>query len=118
MGTTEHPTASLDTVSIVVLFSTVGPYLCSNSDPKTVDDDEYTMFYTATFKDFSKPLAWHHFSGDSASGVPFKAIIYIPSKLYVVPLLYYYLVAEFDTAAMTTSGHSLQPPLLGMSGLW
>ncbi|OCH90980.1 heat shock protein Hsp90 [Obba rivulosa] len=50
-------------------------------DPKTVTDEEYELFYQATFKDFDKPLAWHHFSGDTGSGVSFRAIIYIPSRL-------------------------------------
>ncbi|KAH9951681.1 heat shock protein Hsp90 [Amylocystis lapponica] len=50
-------------------------------DPKTVTDEEYELFYQATYKDFDKPLAWHHFSGDTASGVSFRAIIYFPSKL-------------------------------------
>ncbi|PBK72579.1 HSP90-domain-containing protein [Armillaria solidipes] len=50
-------------------------------DPKTVSDEEYRMFYKATFKDNEDPLAWHHFSGDSGSGVSFKAIIFLPNKL-------------------------------------
>ncbi|EMD40828.1 hypothetical protein CERSUDRAFT_111414 [Gelatoporia subvermispora B] len=50
-------------------------------DPKTVTDEEYELFYQATFKDYEKPLAWHHFSGDTGSGTSFRAIIYIPSKL-------------------------------------
>lgn len=68
------------------------------SDPKNITDgglrlslrtfnlltrptEEYSLFYSAFFKDFSKPLAWHHFSGDSGSGVSFKAILYLPAKL-------------------------------------
>ena len=51
------------------------------SDPKTVTDEEYEAFYSATWKDYEKPLAWHHFTGDSGSGVSFRAIIYIPSHL-------------------------------------
>ncbi|KAF9009082.1 Hsp90 protein-domain-containing protein [Cyathus striatus] len=43
--------------------------------------DEYNLFYNAFFKDFSKPLAWQHFSGDSGSGASFKAIIFLPSSL-------------------------------------
>ncbi|KAJ8455307.1 hypothetical protein ONZ51_g12522 [Trametes cubensis] len=35
----------------------------------------------ATFKDYQKPLAWYHFSGDSGSGVSFRSIIYVPSRL-------------------------------------
>ncbi|PSS05372.1 hypothetical protein PHLCEN_2v3861 [Hermanssonia centrifuga] len=50
-------------------------------DPKTVSDEEYERFYEATFKDHEKPLAWAHFTGDSGSGVSFRAIIYIPSHL-------------------------------------
>lgn len=50
-------------------------------DPKNITDEEYSLFYSAFFKDFSKPLAWHHFSGDSGSGVSFKAILYLPAKL-------------------------------------
>ncbi len=51
------------------------------SDPKTVSDEEYKVFYKSFFKDYEEPLAWHHFSGDSGSGVSFKAIVYLPSKL-------------------------------------
>ncbi|KAG1806823.1 Hsp90 protein-domain-containing protein [Suillus plorans] len=50
-------------------------------DSKTVTDEEYELLYQATFKDFQKPLAWHHFHGDSESGVSFHALIYIPSRL-------------------------------------
>ncbi|KAI0353523.1 heat shock protein Hsp90 [Trametes cingulata] len=50
-------------------------------DPKTVTEDEYKNFYQATFKDYQEPLAWYHFAGDSGSGVSFRAIIYIPSRL-------------------------------------
>ncbi|KZT12574.1 heat shock protein Hsp90 [Laetiporus sulphureus 93-53] len=49
--------------------------------PKTVSDEEYEEFYQATFKDYEKPLAWDHFSGDSGSGISFKAIIYLPSHV-------------------------------------
>lgn len=44
-------------------------------------DEEYELFYEATFKDYEKPLAWDHFSGDVGAGASFKAIIYIPSRL-------------------------------------
>lgn len=50
-------------------------------DPKTVSDEEYELLYQATFKDFRKPLAWSHFTGDSGSGVSFRAIVYIPSHI-------------------------------------
>jgi len=50
-------------------------------DPKIVTDEDYSLFYNAFFKDFSKPFAWHHFSGDSGSGISFKAIVYVPSRL-------------------------------------
>lgn len=46
--------------------------------------EEYHLFYQTFFKDFSNPLAWHHFSGDSGSGVAFKAIVFLPSRLYVL----------------------------------
>ncbi|KAJ7507789.1 heat shock protein Hsp90 [Mycena galericulata] len=49
-------------------------------DPKNVSDEDYELFYTVFWKDFTKPLAWQHFSGDSESGVSFKAIIYLPGK--------------------------------------
>ncbi|KAG6880046.1 hypothetical protein C0992_007363 [Termitomyces sp. T32_za158] len=42
---------------------------------------EYTMFFTTFFKDFTRPLAWQHFSGDSGSGVSFRAIVYLPGKI-------------------------------------
>ena len=50
-------------------------------DPKNVSDEDYSLFYQATFRDFTPPLAWHHFSGDSGSGVSFKAILFVPSHL-------------------------------------
>ena len=50
-------------------------------DPKDVTDEEYTLLYQATFRDFAGPLAWQHFSGDTGSGVSFKAIIFVPSRL-------------------------------------
>ncbi|KIO12942.1 hypothetical protein M404DRAFT_993917 [Pisolithus tinctorius Marx 270] len=50
-------------------------------DPKTVSDEEYHLLYQATFKDSRKPLAWSHFTGDSGSGVSFRAIVYVPSYL-------------------------------------
>ncbi|KAF5388243.1 hypothetical protein D9615_000400 [Tricholomella constricta] len=50
-------------------------------DSKNISDEEYTSFYNAFFKDFTKPLAWHHFSGDSGDGVSFKAILYLPGQI-------------------------------------
>ena len=61
-----------------------GDMLISCRDPKNVTDDEYNQFYTAFFKDSEKPLAWHHFSGDAGSGTAFKAIVFFPSKLWVL----------------------------------
>ncbi|THH19791.1 hypothetical protein EW146_g1461 [Bondarzewia mesenterica] len=52
-------------------------------DPKEIEDVEYELFYQATFKDFNRPLAWHHFSGDTGAGVSFRAIVFVPSKLCV-----------------------------------
>ncbi|CAA7259747.1 unnamed protein product [Cyclocybe aegerita] len=50
-------------------------------DPKNVTKEEYDLFYTTFFKDFQRPLAWHHFSGDAGSGSAFKALLFFPSKL-------------------------------------
>ncbi|TDL29384.1 heat shock protein Hsp90 [Rickenella mellea] len=50
-------------------------------DPKNITEEEYDLFYQATFRDFTKPIAYHHFSGDSGSGVSFKAIVFIPGTL-------------------------------------
>ncbi|KAF7301654.1 Heat shock protein [Mycena indigotica] len=49
-------------------------------DPKNATDEDYELFYTAFWKDYTKPLSWTHFSGDSESGTSFKAIIYLPGK--------------------------------------
>lgn len=48
-----------------------------------MSDHEYKLFYQNTFRDFKDPLAWHHFSGASDDGIGFKAIVFIPSNLYV-----------------------------------
>ncbi|KAJ8482248.1 hypothetical protein ONZ45_g15022 [Pleurotus djamor] len=50
-------------------------------DPKDVTKEEYTDFYKAFFKEVESPLAWHHFSGDSGSGVSFRAIVFVPGRL-------------------------------------
>ncbi|TFK28756.1 HSP90-domain-containing protein [Coprinopsis marcescibilis] len=53
-------------------------------DPKSISDCKwpiYEAFYTGFFKDFGRPLAWHHFSAESGDGTPFKAIIFLPEKL-------------------------------------
>ncbi|KAG6332715.1 hypothetical protein ID866_6376 [Astraeus odoratus] len=59
-------------------------------DPKSVSDKEYQLLYQAAFKDFRKPLGWTHFTGDTGSGVSFRAIIYIPpyieESFYTKPL--------------------------------
>lgn len=65
----------------VVSFTTYHTYINVDRDPKTISDEEYQEFYKATFKDFIDPLAWSHFSGVSESGVAFKAIAFIPTKL-------------------------------------
>ncbi|KAJ7068255.1 Hsp90 protein-domain-containing protein [Mycena amicta] len=49
-------------------------------DPKNATDEDYELFYTAFWKDYTKPLSWQHFSGDSESGTSFKAILYLPGK--------------------------------------
>jgi hypothetical protein len=55
-------------------------------EPKDVTEEEYKNFYKATFKQYSDPLLWHHFKGDSGP-VSFKALIFVPSSLCVAPLL-------------------------------
>ncbi|KAK4686199.1 molecular chaperone HtpG, partial [Tremellales sp. Uapishka_1] len=51
-------------------------------EPKDVSEEEYREFYKAVAKDPSaETLGWGHFKGDSGSGVSYKAIMYIPSKL-------------------------------------
>ncbi|KAF4574637.1 heat shock protein 90 family protein [Pleurotus pulmonarius] len=50
-------------------------------DPKDVKEEDYTNFYKAFFKEIESPLAWHHFSGDSGSGVSFRAIVFVPGSL-------------------------------------
>ncbi|KAH9482631.1 Endoplasmin [Psilocybe cubensis] len=50
-------------------------------DQKNITEDEYNSFYTSFFKDFGKPLAWQHFSGDAGSGTAFKALLFFPTKL-------------------------------------
>ncbi|KAI5893308.1 heat shock protein Hsp90 [Schizophyllum commune H4-8] len=50
-------------------------------DPKEISDEEYKEFYKAFFKDSEEPMAWDHFSGEAGSGVNFKAIVYLPSKI-------------------------------------
>jgi HSP90 family molecular chaperone len=65
------------------LFSNLTELTRFVSDSKTVSDEEYETFYKSFFKDYEAPLAWQHFSGDFGSGVSFKAILFIPSKLLV-----------------------------------
>jgi len=50
-------------------------------DQTGITDFEFEAFYTGFFKDFGKPLAWHHFGGDTPDGVAFKGMIFIPEKL-------------------------------------
>ncbi|KAG7096977.1 hypothetical protein E1B28_004373 [Marasmius oreades] len=49
-------------------------------DPKDVTDEDYKLFYSSFFKDGDEPMNWQHFTAET-SGVSFKAIIYIPSKI-------------------------------------
>jgi heat shock protein beta len=83
VGQWEHlnsqPPLWMRCVVTLALARTPADFLAS--DPKTVSDEEYELLYQATFKDFQKPLAWHHFHGDSESGVSFRALIYVPSRL-------------------------------------
>ncbi|KDQ20503.1 hypothetical protein BOTBODRAFT_50594 [Botryobasidium botryosum FD-172 SS1] len=50
-------------------------------DSKNVTQEEYDLFYRATFKDHNNPLALHQFKGDSGSGESFKALFFIPPAL-------------------------------------
>lgn len=59
----------------------VGCWLFLNSKGYSHYQDDYNLFYTSFFKDFSRPLAWHHFAADAGSGVAFKALLFFPSKL-------------------------------------
>lgn len=53
-----------------------------SSEPKSVSDEEYELLYQTVFKDFQKPLAWTHFTGDTGTGVSFRALLYIPRSVY------------------------------------
>lgn len=51
-------------------------------DPKTVSDKDYIDFFKAINDDKTvNPLGWSHFSGDTASGISYKALMYIPNSL-------------------------------------
>jgi len=83
VGSHQFPATHLDPVSPVIR----SPNLTDariRSDPKDVTEAEYREFYRSTFKDFTKPIGWHHFSGD-AGGTSFKGIVFIPEKMFVVP---------------------------------
>ena len=58
----------------------------TRSDPKDITEEEYLDFYRSTFKDYRKPIDWHHFSGDAA-GTSFKGIIFLPEKMSVLSVL-------------------------------
>jgi hypothetical protein len=85
-------------------------------DPKEVTDDEYKQFYQATFKDYSDPLAWYHFSGDSGTGTSFRAMIYVPSILSVISHIY--LPDERSSCLATPPSGSLKLPPTRTSGFW
>ena len=59
------------------------------SEPKDITEAEYLDFYRSTFKDYRKPIGWHHFSGDAA-GTSFKGIIFLPEKMFVFSVLCLY----------------------------
>jgi HSP90 family molecular chaperone len=61
----------------------------TRSEPKDVTEAEYLDFYRSTFKDYRKPIGWHHFAGDAA-GTSFKGIIFLPEKMFVASALYLY----------------------------
>lgn len=53
-----------------------------NRDPKNITDIEYEFFYKSYFFDFDNaPFSWSHFSGDLGSGIPFRALLYVPRVL-------------------------------------
>lgn len=53
-----------------------------SSDPSEVPKEDYIEFYRAVSKDNkAEPLGWSHFKGDTASGIAYRAIMYIPETL-------------------------------------
>lgn len=55
--------------------------LTAFSDPDAVPKEDYIDFYKAVSKETEEPFGWSHFRGDTASGVSYRAIMYIPSSL-------------------------------------
>lgn len=56
--------------------------MLTTSDPKEVPEEEYIEFYQAVSKQpEAKPIGWSHFNGDTASGVSYRAIMYLPETL-------------------------------------
>ena len=74
-------------------------------DPKDVTDEEYIRLYQATFRDYTEPLAWQHFTGDTGSSGSFRALIYIPSRLYVLKG-YNKIIMANDLLGTTNSGRT------------
>ncbi|GMK55180.1 hypothetical protein CspeluHIS016_0202360 [Cutaneotrichosporon spelunceum] len=51
-------------------------------EPSQVPKEDYVEFYRAVSKDAkAEPLGWSHFKGDTASGIAYRAIMYIPETL-------------------------------------
>lgn len=98
-------------MSVLTVDARSTSHLAASSDPKSVSDEEYENFYQATFKDYEKPLGWAHFSGDSGSGTSFKAILYIPSRLYVLFIGPgdFNILNPTPLLVMTRSGRTLRP---------
>ena len=83
MGSRQPPTAHLDPVGALIRFPDTPSDTRTRSDPKDITEEEYLDFYRSTFKDYRKPIDWHHFSGDAA-GTSFKGIIFLPEKMSVL----------------------------------
>ena len=73
----------------------------TRSEPKDITEEEYLDFYRSTFKDYRKPISWHHFAGDAA-GTSFKGIIFLPEKMFVFPILSLRLTLTCCTARIPT----------------
>jgi len=83
MGSCQPSTTHLDPVSVLIRLPDPLSDPRSRSDPKDITEEEYLDFYRSTFKDYRKPIDWHHFSGDAA-GTSFKGIIFLPEKMSVL----------------------------------
>lgn len=115
MDSSQWPTSVMATVRLSA--STLRKYtsllLTLYSDPKDVTDEEYKNFFKATFKQYTDPVVWHHFKGDSGP-VSFKGLIYIPETLWVPFFLFIMLRISLFISVPTITGnlHKLLPRTL------